>query len=442
MARSNDGSAAAAIVMDNGTGYTKLGFAGNDNPQFIIPTAIATRSHCQTASDEFDFFIGDEALQQSSAVSHQTAGRALHYPIRHGQIDNWDLMESYWEHCFFRYLRCDPEAHPVLLTEPPLNTPENRESTAEVMFETFNVPALHIGVQAVLALAASWLDPAADHSNRSVSALTGTVVDSGDGVTHIIPVVDGYAIGSAIKHVPMAGRELTLFLQQMLRDRKDVSLDSATMDTMELARRIKADCCFVSSNPMQDLLNCDRQVAGLVSGDLIQKYSWCDARSGRSVQVSLGIERFMTPEVFFNPDLLAGSSISSGGNAINPLPQLLDDVIQNCPIDCRRALYGNIVLSGGSTMFPRFADRLQKECSSIVQDRLAYRSELKSINADASNGGIPQVRVIAHSNQRHAVWTGGSLLASMDNFVTYCHTKAQYDEYGPSLCRSSRVFTL
>ncbi len=113
----------------------------------------------------------------------------INYPIRHGQIDNWDLMEKFWQRSIFSHLKCEPEEHCFLLTEPPMNTPENREYTAEIMFETFNVAGLYIAVQAVLALAASW-------TSRQVEerSLTGTVVDSGDGVTHVIPVVRHFLI--------------------------------------------------------------------------------------------------------------------------------------------------------------------------------------------------------------------------------------------------------
>lgn len=93
-------------------------------------------------------------------------------------------MERFLEQCIFKYLRAEPEDHHFLLTEPPLNTPENREYIAEIMFESFNVPGLYIAVQAVLALAASWTSRAIEDRT-----LTGIVVDSGDGVTHVIPVV-------------------------------------------------------------------------------------------------------------------------------------------------------------------------------------------------------------------------------------------------------------
>lgn len=94
------------------------------------------------------------------------------------------MMEKFLQQCIFKYLRSEPEDHYFLLTEPPLNTPENREYTAEIMFESFNVPGLYIAVQAVLALAASWTA-----KNVEDRTLTGVVVDSGDGVTHVIPVV-------------------------------------------------------------------------------------------------------------------------------------------------------------------------------------------------------------------------------------------------------------
>ena len=119
-----------------------------------------------------DFYIGSDCAKHTSSHS-------INYPIRHGLIENWDNMERLWQRCIFDSLRCEPEEHYMLLTEPPLNTPENREYTAEIMFETFNVPGLYIAVQAVLALAASWTKKSVEERT-----LTGTVIDSGDGVTH------------------------------------------------------------------------------------------------------------------------------------------------------------------------------------------------------------------------------------------------------------------
>ncbi|KAJ1851447.1 Arp2/3 complex subunit, actin nucleation center, partial [Coemansia sp. RSA 486] len=210
--------------------YSKMGFAGNTDPQFVIPTAIGlpNQSRYGIASkrgiEDLDFHIGDEAI-----VNSKTYG--VKYPIRHGQIDNWDYMERYWEQSIFKYLRCEPEDHYFLLTEPPLNAPENREQMAEIFFESFNVQGLYIAVQAVLALAASWT------AKNSQQTLTGTVIDSGDGVTHVIPVAEGYVLGSSIKHIPIAGRDITAFVQQLMREHGEVNIPPE--DSHEIARRIK-----------------------------------------------------------------------------------------------------------------------------------------------------------------------------------------------------------
>ncbi|KAB0342964.1 hypothetical protein FD754_019890 [Muntiacus muntjak] len=173
-----------ACVVDCGTGYTKLGYAGNTEPQFIIPSCIALTESAKVGDqsqrrvmkgvDDLDFFIGDEAIGKPTY--------ATKWPIRHGILEDWDLMERFMEQVIFKYLRAEPEDHYFLLTELP----------------------------AVLALAASW-------TSRQVAerTLTGTVIDSGHGVTHVTPV-----------HIPIAGRDITYFIQQLLRNReKEFSID-------------------------------------------------------------------------------------------------------------------------------------------------------------------------------------------------------------------------
>ena len=119
-----------------------------------------------------------------------------------------------------------------------MNTPENREQIAEIMFETFNVKGLYIGVQAVLALYAGVTASKRAEGGGGVTPedLTGTVIDSGDGVTHVIPVSDGFVIGSCIKHIPLAGRNITKFITAMLRERGE-KIESE--DSLLVAQKIK-----------------------------------------------------------------------------------------------------------------------------------------------------------------------------------------------------------
>jgi len=423
-----------AAVIDNGTGYTKMGFAGNDSPSFVFPTAIATRQAPggtsnrpappskpsflasgsggsggnlaqKRGTEDLDFFIGDEAVQANAG-----AGYGLDYPIKHGIISDWSLMERYWEASIFKYLRCEPEDTYFLLTEPPLNPPENRENTAEIMFESFNCQGLYIAVQAVLALAASWTS-----SKVQDRSLTGTVIDSGDGVTHVIPVAEGYVIGSAIKHVPLAGRDITYFVQSLLRDRNEPS------SSLRTAERIKEEFSYVCPDIVKEFSRYDADPS---------RFQKLEVEEGRrKVTVDVGYERFLAPEIFFNPEI-------ASSDFLTPLPEIVDNVIQVSPIDVRRGLYKNIVLSGGSTMFKDFGRRLQRDIKQIVDARI-LRSEQRS---GAKSGGL-EVQVISHKKQRNAVWFGGSLLAQTPEFFSYCHTKRDYEEYGPSIARKFSVFS-
>ena len=331
-------------------------------------------------------------------------------------MENWDNMERYWQRCIYTDLRCDPQNHNFLLTEPPMNTPENRELTAEIMFETFNVNGLYIAVQAVLALAASW-------TSKQVKerTLTGTVVDAGDGVTHIIPVADGYVIGSCIKHIPIAGRDITNFIQLLLREREHtIPAD----DAMDVAKRIKEKYCYVCPDMAKEFRKYDED-----PGKWVKQFA-SEWRS-QKWQCDVAYERFLGPEIFFNPEI-------ANADYTVPVPRVIDQTIQSSPIDCRRGLYKNIVLSGGSTMFKDFGKRLQRDIKRCCDERMKKAEEL-------SGGRIKpapvEVNVISHHMQRFAVWFGGSMLASTPEFNTVCHTRAQYEEYGPSICRHNPVFS-
>lgn len=407
-----------AVVIDNGTGYTKMGFAGNCEPQYITPTVVATqegkgaqKSAAQKKGiEDLDFYIGDEALAHSKTYD-------IFYPVRHGQIENWNHMELMWEQCLFKYLRAEPEDHYVLLTEPPLNAPENREYTAEIMFETFNVPGLYIAVQAVLALAASW-------TSKQVKerTLTGTVVDSGDGVTHVVPVAEGYVIGSSIKHIPLAGRDISQFILTLLRERNE---PMPPAQSLEVAKRIKEQYSYVCPDLVKEFLKYDSQPE-----KWFKEYQGKHDVTKKPFKVDVGYERFLGPEMFFNPEIFSSDFLT-------PLPKVVDDTIQTCPIDCRRGLYKNIVLSGGSTMFKDFGKRLNRDVKRAVDFRIKRSEEL---SGGRTKPQPLEVNVISHHMQRYAVWFGGSMLASTPEFYNVCHTKAQYEEIGPSICRHNPVF--
>ena len=161
------------------------------------------------------------------------------------------IITSFW------LVACDRQGNTILIrgnqTEPPLNPPENREQTAEIFFESFNIKGLYIAVQAVLALAASW------SSNRVTDrTLTGTVIDSGDGVTHVIPCAEGYVIGSAIKHIPIAGRDITQFVLNLLRERGETTAVPPE-DQLRLASKVKEDYSYVCQDIVKEFRKYDAE---------------------------------------------------------------------------------------------------------------------------------------------------------------------------------------
>ncbi|GLC47861.1 hypothetical protein PLESTB_000033500 [Pleodorina starrii] len=455
-----------AVVMDCGTGFSKIGFAGNAEPSFVIPTAVgpgassaaggsgggaaaglgSLRSGGGPLLGDLDFTIGEEALaaaQLAAAAAGTGGGGAggLVFPVRQGVVADWDAMERFWQKCLFHYLRVDPEEHSVVVTEPPLNPPESREAMAEIMFESFNVAGLYVGVQAVLALYAGWATadradreaaraasgpapsststsaPASTSTSAPTSAahLTGTVVDVGEGVAHIIPVVDGFVLEGAIKSLPLAGRAVTGFVQQMLRERGEPVPPELSLD---VCRRIKEGHCYVAPDMLREFGRYDRD-----PGKYHRGLKLPNPRTGTDFSVELGYERFLAPEVFFSPGMCPSAPPGTPS-----LPRAVDDVIQACPIDTRRALYGNVVLSGGSTMFKNFGRRLAADLTAATSRRLQPGATAIDIS------------VRSHAMQRFAVWFGGSLVACDPHFGSVCHTREQYQEHGPSICRTNYVY--
>ncbi|XP_074597060.1 actin-related protein 1 [Brevipalpus obovatus] len=363
------------VVIDNGSGMIKAGFAGDQIPKCIFANMVGRPKHLRVMAGalQLDNFIGKKAEEYRGLLS-------LKYPMEHGIVNDWNEMEKIWNYIYQKdQLQTFPEEHPVLLTEAPLNPRRNRERAAEIFFETFNVPALFISLQAVLSLYAT-------------GKTTGVVLDSGDGVTHAVPIYEGFALPLSIVRSDIAGRDITKYLKLLLR--KEGLIFSTTAE-FEIVRSIKEKICYVTGSPQkapEELPPTNKAMEKML-------YTLPD---GSNVEIGAG-PRGRAPEILFRPDIV--------GCEFEGVHDVLNYSIQKSDMDLRKVFYQNIVLSGGSTLFKGFGDRLVNEMRKITPKEL-------------------KIRISAPQERLYSTWIGGSILASLDTFKRMWVSRREYDHEG------------
>ena len=396
------------IVIDVGSGFTKAGFGGEEAPSHVFLSIIGRPKYpAAILGPRYkEFYIGEEALRLRGVLR-------ISYPIEHGIVKDWDGFTKIIEHAFRECLKVDPSKHPVLLTEAPLNPRNNREKMAEILFETFRVPKLYVAMQA---LAAAY----------AVGKFTGLVVDLGDGVCHAVPIYEGYVLRHAIQRTNIGGRDITNYLSRLLMHHRGVAL--TTTAEKEIVRDIKEKLCYVTIDPEAALAaiygegaRVSEYVAGAPPAGTEEaakpqpaEYTLPDGSS-----VTLLEERFLAPEVLFAPGLI--------GRDEPPIHEIVFDAIMACDIDVRKDMIENIILTGGSSLFPGLKERLEKE-----------------VNALLDEAGIRlRANVILPEERHYAVWIGCSKLAVLPEFQGSWIEREEYEKEGPAIIhRTVRIGAL
>ncbi|XP_045696839.1 actin-like protein 7A [Phyllostomus hastatus] len=357
-----------AVVVDLGTGYCKCGFAGLPKPSHKISSTVG-KSCTETAStgdSRKQTFVGRELLNPEVHLK-------LINPLRHGIIVDWDSVQAIWEYLFQQEMKIAPEEHAVLVSDPPLSPHSNREKYAEMLFETFRMPAMHIAYQSRLSM-------------YSYGKTSGLIVEVGHGVSYVVPIFEGYPLPSITGRLDYAGSDLTAYLLGLMNN----SGKHFTEDQMGIVEDIKKTRCFVALDPIEE-----KKVPATAH---TTQYTLPDGQ-----QISLGQERFLCSEMFFKPSLIKSMQLGLHTQTVSCL--------NKCDIALKRDLMGNILLCGGSTMLRGLPNRLQKELSSLCPH------------------DNPQVNVLPERDT--AVWTGGSILASLQGFQALWVHRFEYEEHGP-----------
>ncbi|KAM7084220.1 LOW QUALITY PROTEIN: actin-1-like [Ciconia maguari] len=357
-----------AVIFDNGSGLFKAGIAGDSGPKSVF-TAIVGRKVKATmlGAGQKECYIGEEAQSKRGPLS-------LNYPIDHGIVMCWDDMERIWRQVYEYDLRIKASERPVVLPEAPLNL-SNQEKMTEIMFEGFMVPAMYVAVQATLALYAS-------------AHITGIVMDSGDGVTHI-PIYEGYCLPHAVSRPDIAGRDITKYFMKLLLESGHTFASTAKR---EIVRDTKQKLCYIALDPIQEMKAKPEEI--------MKEYRLPDNNI-----IQIGNQLFRAPETLLVP---ANVGVEAPG-----VHKMIFNSTVKCDIDVRRNLYGSILL-GGSMLFAGLEEQI-----------------LKDMKLRMPAGMF--VRIIAPPERKYCVWTGASILTCLTSFKQMWVTVSDYKDFGAAV---------
>lgn len=380
------------IVLDNGSGTVKVGFAGECEPRVVhdnIFTALRASRHLPGGED----FA--KALQANTA----------RFPVMdHGIVSQWEgLLEVI--SASMEEMKVEPERHPVLLTEAPLNPTVHRELLVERLFEELRVPSLQVVHSGALALYAT-------------NSRTGLVIEVGDGVAQTVPLYDSYVIFNAVKRRDYGGRDLTAYLGELLRDQVGYRPTSSSEVGWRTWRAVKESMCRVR-HQSPETEETQKTTFWLPDGKVVDRKDSCLADCA---------EALFDPSRLVKRDATEAARMSDPDSLLKHLSRSEEDGIHKIAAqsilesgrDTQKELAGNIVLSGGSMSFPGMCCRIEEELQKLLPSSM--KAAVKLVK-----------------NPMYAAFTGGSIVASMPDLQETFMSRSEYDENGAAFIHKKSV---
>ena len=364
----------SAVIMDNGSGVFKAGFSEDFAPCVTFPTIVgkAKDPNLMIGMDQKEFYVGNEAASKLPLLN-------IVKPIERGVVQNWSAMEQIWQYSFESELMIDPQEHSLLLTQQPGTDMRALEKTAEIIFDSFHVVNFYSAISGVLALYAS-------------GKTTGIVLESGEGVTHSIPVFEGYSIPYASIKLNMGGQDITKYFMSLFEEQGG-ELDIGV--NFETFQNLKEKKCFVSYDFEASL----KEISKFRQNEVLTTLP-------DGTELFLTDQNFKCTEALFQPNRMEKDFFG--------IHEAIYQSIQKCSLSIRKNLYTSILLAGGNTMYSGINNRLFKEISALAPSTMSIKTK------------APQER-------KQSVWIGGSILTSLESFKHLWVSNKEFKESGANI---------
>eukprot|EP00039_Didymoeca_costata_P026898 m.16946 g.16946 ORF g.16946 m.16946 type:complete len:435 (-) comp5848_c0_seq1:27-1331(-) len=423
------GDEVGAIVLDVGSSLTKAGFAGEDTPRSVFPSLVgyvpendstAESGQMDTAPDKTNGTgkNGRKCSVGTNRLKYPKPGLELFSPVRDGLVEDWDMYEELLDYVYKDQLRADPEEHPLMVAEATWNTKLKREQFIELMFEKYKVPALFLAKSAVLSAFAS---------GRS----TALIIDGGASSTSVTPVYDGFVLYNGLRRSSIGGDilseqflkalEATTEVVPQFEVKSKTAVGESELPIYERKKIPGLTQSFLKFSKLEiirDLESC----IGRVAHPTYQEEALANLPTSiyefpNGFHRPFGVERYSVPEILFDPSKFGQEEQSGIKTAdLKPIHKLVVESIQSCDIDIHNNMWSSIILSGGTTQYPGYTERLSHE-----------------LHVAAMN---TKCKVLSHASGIDRVfspWVGGSIQGSLGSFQQMWVSRIEFEEAGKGI---------